>query len=150
MTIKSAQLWLVSFALAAISIVAVVFITGRLWHFPLDYGAQEEIPLVQLLVPSFFAIIGSAANYLRAPENISETKLENRALFSALVIAPGLLFILLFLLLTSVFHLANQPGSNSTFPLDAYRLWITILLSLISVSVPVISASIFKVKADDI
>lgn len=145
MTIKSAQLWLVTMALLSIVVVVVVFVTGRLWHFPLDYRAQEEIPLVQLLVPPFFAIIGSAANYLRAPSDV-RIPAGNSTLFSLIVIAPGVIFSLLFALTTVVFHMANQPGSDASFPLDAYRLWLTILLSLISISVPTISAFIFKVQ----
>lgn len=145
MTLKTAQLWLVGMALCSIALVVVVFVTGRLWHFPLDYGNQEEIPLVQLLVPPFFAIIGSAANYLRSPSNVRVSS-ANATLFTVLVIAPGILFALLFALTTIVFHFANQPGSGSTFPLESYRLWLTILLALISLSVPTISAMIFKVQ----
>ena len=143
MTVKKAQLAMVGLSLVSIAIVCLVFITGRLWHFPLDYAEQQDIPLAQMAVPPFFAVLGTAAGYLRSPSRTTIAD-DQKALFAVLIWTPGLLFLLLFGLVTAVFHYSNQPGSSAAFPLDSYRTWIMILLALISLTVPALSETVFK------
>lgn len=144
-SIRSAQISLIGLSFLSILIVSVVFITGRLWHFPLDYADGQDIPLVQLTIPPFFAVLGSAAGFLRDPAEIQIAP-ANRVLLRVMTWIPCLVFLTLFAIVTTVFHISNQPGSEAFFSLSSYRNWITILLGLISATVPAVSAAMFKAK----
>lgn len=143
MTAKSAQLVLVSFALFALVLVLLVFVTGRLWGFPLDYTLQEEVPLVQLLAPPLFGVLGGAANYLAAPATVTIDR-RHRPLMTLMILAPTLIFLFLFITVTAVFHFSNVSDSGTSFSIEAYRFWLTTILSFFTLTIPVISATLFK------
>ena len=67
-------------------------------------------------------------------------------LLFTLIYATHLIFFVGFALLSWGFYLANRPGSSAIFSLDAYRLWITILLSLISLAIPGLGSLVFRKK----
>lgn len=143
---KSAQIKLVCLALASILILCTVFITGAIWHFPLDYSDEQEVPLIELAIPPFASILGQAAAHLNNPGRVVIST-NNMALLSLLIWGPSILFIFLFTILTVTFYVANVPGSQAVFTLRSYRSWLTLLLSIFTASVPVVSAMVFRKKA---
>lgn len=142
-TVRSAQIWLVAFSLFTLLIICTTFITGSLWGFPLDYANGEDAPLVQLSVPPFFGILGSAANFLRSPGKV-ELEEDHQTLLRLMVLGPSCLFLILFTILSTTFYFANMAGSQAIFTLESYRLWVTILLAMITSSVPILLSFIFK------
>lgn len=145
MTVRHAQLLLLWLSLANIVLIFSVLISGRFWGFPLDYELNEEIPLVQLATPPLFSVIASAVYFIQHPQKVVIEE-DQRGLVASLICATNLLFFLGFSLISGAFYFANRPGSDAVFGLDAYRLWMTILLSLLTLTIPGLNALVFKRK----
>jgi hypothetical protein len=143
MTARTARLTLTAFSLILLLIAILIFVTGRVWSFPLDYDGQEEIPLIQLTIPPFVAILASTAAFIASPTDI-EVRDDLRSLLALLVWGMIGIFAVGFLACTWLFYVCNQPGSQINFTLAQYRGWLTILLSIFTAGNPLITTFLYK------
>lgn len=137
------QVTTLALGLVSITVIMLVFMTGRFWGLPLDYDRQEHLRLIELTFPPFFAILAMAVYSATSSKTRSNRKLS--ALYATLILVPPVLFLGMFLFLTYVFTYSNSAaGVGEIFSLDEYRTWVMILLSFIACTTSALCLDLFK------
>lgn len=131
-----------AFGLTMSAVMILVFMSGRFWGLPLDYDRGEHMRLIELTLPPFAGTITVALYYATTSRRRVDGPLN--PVFAILVVAPPLIFMALFAVLTGLFTYANSTSSQMTFTLDDYRGGVVVLLTLLTAVTSTLSLELFR------
>ena len=142
----AARRTIVLFSLVSTGILIPFLILAPYVGYPLK--ASESLAVVRIVTPVFLGFLGAASIFVtKAHQEIIRPRGESGSLIGYLIFGPFLLFFVSMVSLLLAFYLGNSPHATAGngMTVDELTSWISIVLGILTVTVGVISNSLFGV-----
>lgn len=148
MTLDNARAWLIKTSLILSGLHIAFLILAPAAGYPLTFS--ESLRLIEIVIPVFFAYLGSATHFLFKPA-ANRVQVESPALLGLMVRGPLLVFGGVSTVALVAFGLSNRPPTprGHGMGLDTLSAIIAVGLSLLAVSTNVIVQYLFATSEEN-
>jgi hypothetical protein len=137
-TLAQARLFIASYCVFMTGLLLCFFLISPLF-LPFNPGKDENVQLVQIILPVFLGYLGSASQFLFRSSGDRTTFPGDERLLFILTVGPCCLFFALNVVLFTIFYLQKTPIAEITK-------WFTMILSLLTSTVGVITVNLFATR----
>jgi hypothetical protein len=143
MTLDRGRAWIIKASLVLAGTHLAFFVLAPATGYPLTFS--EAMRLVQIVIPVFFAYVGSATHFLFKPAQNGGRRVAAPALLALLVKWPLVLFGLVSVVALVAFGVSNRPGGprGGGMELNTLAAIISATLGLLAITTNVIVQYLF-------
>ena len=151
-TTRSARLSVVIYSLAITAFLMIFLALAQPLGLRFDYAKQENLRLIDVLLPTFLGYLGSCAHFIFNSEPAREIDAERKSLLTILVHAPFIIFGLFTAALFFTHYVTHRPlpdDAPRVDPLtyDTLSRYLSLGLGLLAGTVGIISSYLFGTQA---
>lgn len=146
MTVENARTWLITASLLITGGCFLFFILAPTFSYPID--SDQSVRILQIIIPVFIGYLGSATYFVFNNQTTSGNLSfqGNSKQVKLLIQGPVYLFCIGLVAILIVFWKGNSasapPGAG--MEIDGLATWVTVLLSILTVTTNVIVAYLFS------
>jgi hypothetical protein len=142
LTVAGARIAIVGFSLGITGVLLTFLILAPALGMPFNPGRNENVRLIEIIVPVFFGYLGSAAHFIFRSRRGAEISVNDETLLALLIYGPFLIFITINIALFAAFYLYNRPDGPG-MDVEELSKWFSFGLGILTCTVSVISSYIF-------
>jgi hypothetical protein len=145
---EKARIAVVAYSLGITGFLIVLLILAQPLGLRFDFGREENLRLIDVILPTFFGYLGAASHFIFNANRGREIEQNNALLLKLLIHGPFLIFIFSVGSLFFAHYVSHQP-----LPSDAPRIdrmdfgtlsrYLSICLALLAATVSVVSSYLF-------
>lgn len=147
MTVFEARRWIIVASLVIAGAVFSFFVIAPVLGYPLRFS--QAVSILQIVFPVFLGYLGAATQFVFQKSPPTDDTIQARPLMGLLIHGPIGLFVLIMVVVTSVFGYSNRasavPGDG--IGVDQLRMLITAALGSLAVTTNVVVAYLFAVQS---
>jgi len=143
LSVPSARVAIVAFSLGITGVLLCFLILAPSIGMPFNPGRNENLMLVQVVIPVFLGYLGSASHFLFRARAAPDVEVADERLLGLLVFGSFGLYVLANTTLFAAFYLSNRPDGPG-MSIDELSKWFTLILGLLTCTVSVITSYIFN------
>ncbi|TGS71702.1 hypothetical protein EN844_01580 [Mesorhizobium sp. M3A.F.Ca.ET.201.01.1.1] len=145
---QSARLAVVVYSLCITGALILFLILAQPIGMRFDFGRQENLRLVDIVIPTFLGYLGSASHFLFNSNRGREIDEQNSVMLRLLVHGPFVIFILTMFALFYAHYTSHRPLAISEPRIDVMDFntlsrYVSISLGLLAITVGVVSSYLF-------
>jgi hypothetical protein len=146
MTVFEARRWIIVASLVIAGAAFSFFVIAPVLGYPLRFS--QAVSILQIVFPVFLGYLGAATQFVFQKSPPPEDTIQTRPLMGLLIHGPIGLFVLIMVVVTSVFGYSNRAsaGPGDGIGVDQLRTLITAALGLLAVTTNVVVAYLFSVQ----
>ena len=147
-TSQSARVAIVAYSLGITGGLLMFLLLAQPLHMRFNYATEENLRLIDVVLPTFLGYLGSAAHFLFNSNKGREVDEENAGLLKLLVHGPFILFIICTSALFYTYYETHLPLPDDAPRVDYLKFsdlsrYLSFLLGILAATVSVVSAYLF-------
>lgn len=91
---QKARVAIIVYSLCITAFLLVVLTLAQPLGFRFDYGQEQNLRLIDIVLPTFFGYLGSASHFIFNTNSGSEVSVKNESMLRILIHGPFIVFIL--------------------------------------------------------
>jgi hypothetical protein len=152
MAAQSARLAVVLYSLAITGFLIVFLVLAQPLGMRFDFGKEENLRLVDIVLPTFFGYLGAASHFLFNANRGRDIEAQNETMLKVLIHGPFLIFIAAVSSLFFAHYVSHRPLESAEPRIDQMDFgtvsrYLSICLALLAATVGVISSYLFGAPA---
>jgi hypothetical protein len=145
---QTARVAIVSYSLGITGFLMVFLLLAQPLGMRFDFGREENLRLMDIVLPTFFAYLGAASHFLFNANRGREVPKNNEQLLRLLVHGPFIIFIATVAALFYSHYLSHRPIGPDDARIDVLSFnqlsrYFSVSLALLAATVGVISSYLF-------
>jgi hypothetical protein len=143
LSVPQARVAIVAFSLGITGVLLCFLILAPTIGIPFNPGRNENLMLVQIVIPVFLGYLGSASHFVFRSRAAPEVGIADESLLGLLVYGSFGLYVLANVSLFTAFFLNNR-SEGVGMSIDELSKWFTLILGVLTCTVSVITSYIFS------
>ncbi|WP_334536572.1 hypothetical protein [Bradyrhizobium sp. AZCC 2230] len=145
---QSARMAIVIYSLAITGVLIVCLILAQPLGMRFDYGQEQNLRLIDIVLPTFFGYLGAASHFLFNANRGRDVDPQNVGMMRLLVHGPFLIFIAAVSALFLAHYLSHRPLATNEPRIDrmdfnSLSRYLSVCLGLLAATVSIISSYLF-------
>ena len=145
---QAARMAVILYSLGISGLLIVVLILAQPLGLRFDYGAQQNLQLIDIVLPTFFGYLGAASHFLFNANRGREIDAQNAAMLKVLIHGPFVVFIAAVISLF-IAHQTSLVPRDVILPrvepmeFTSFSRYLAVCLALLTATVGIISSYLF-------
>jgi hypothetical protein len=145
---QSARVAIVCYSLAITGSLITFLILAQPLGMRFDYGQEQNLRLIDVVLPTFFGYLGAASHFLFNANRGREVQTENINMLRILIHGPFIIFIVAIVSLFYAYYLSHRPLTSTEPRIDVMEYstlsrYLSVCLAMLAATVGVISSYLF-------
>lgn len=145
---QSARVSIVIYSLGITGTLIVFLILAQPLGMRFDFGQEQNMRLIDIVLPTFFGYLGAASNFIFNASGGRQVDDENVTMLKLLVHGPFIIFVLAVAALFFAHYVSHRPLATSEPRIDVMDFgtlsrYLSVCLALLAATVSVISGYLF-------
>jgi hypothetical protein len=145
---QSARIAIVAYSLGITGFLIVFLVLAQPLQLRFDFGKEENLRLIDIVLPTFFGYLGAASHFLFNANRGREVDGDNALLLRMLIHGPFLIFIFAVSALFFAHYVSHQPLPNDAPRIERMDFatlsrYLSLCLALLAATVSILSSYLF-------